>query len=459
MAGKKERAGMPTHLILLAAGEGTRMQSDRPKVLHEIAGAPMIAHTLATADGIEVGKRIIVTGHGGDLVKAAVTELDPDVIVVEQPERRGTAHAVTMTSDILARAAGDVAVMNGDNPLISPETLQNMIAARAAGSDLVVLGFHVHRPNRYGHLVQSGDRVQKIVEWKDATEEQRALTLCNAGLYLGDVQTLLRLANAVGNDNAAGEHYLTDIVELANAEGLAVTSVTCDETEALGVNTRAELAAAEAAFQSRARAEALENGVTLHAPDTVFFAFDTHIGRDAVIEPNVVFGPGVTIESGATIRAFSHLEGCHVGQDAIVGPYARLRPGAELSNKVKIGNFVEIKNAEIGEGTKINHLSYVADADVGSGVNIGAGTITCNYDGVFKHRTKIGNNAFIGSDTMLVAPVTIGDGAMTATGSVVTLDVPAGDMAVARARQDNKPDFALKFFEKLRSAKAAKAKG
>jgi bifunctional UDP-N-acetylglucosamine pyrophosphorylase/glucosamine-1-phosphate N-acetyltransferase len=333
-----------------------------------------------------------------------------------------------------------------------------MAEARAAGADVAVLGFHAADPGRYGRLITEGDRLTKIVEWKDATEDERAITLCNSGVMMAATGTLMRLLKSVEPHNAAGEYYLTDAVELAVAEGLAATVVTCDEAETLGINTREDLAQAEAVFQANARAEAIANGVTLHAPDTVIFAHDTAIGRDAVIEPNVVFANGVTVESGARIRAFSHLEGAHVGAGAVVGPYARLRPGTELSNDAKIGNFVETKNAAIGEGAKVNHLSYIGDAAVGDASNIGAGTITCNYDGVFKHRTEIGERAFIGSNTLLVAPVTVGDEAMTATGSVITKDVPAGDLGVSRARQDNKPGFARKFFEKLRAAKAKKDK-
>jgi len=267
------------------------------------------------------------------------------------------------------------------------------------------------------------------------------------------------LLDGVGNDNASGEYYLTDIVAIARARGLRATAVTCDEAETLGINTRAELAVAEALFQARARAAALENGVTLVAPDTVFLALDTYLGRDVVVEQNVVFGPGVSVETGAVIRAFSHLEGCHVGAGAVVGPYARLRPGAELANGARVGNFVEIKNAQIGEGAKVNHLSYIGDAEIGDATNVGAGTVTCNYDGVMKHRTVIGKRAFIGSDTMLVAPVSVGDEAMTATGSVITRDVPDGALALARARQVNKPGLARKLFEKLKSAKKNRGEG
>jgi bifunctional UDP-N-acetylglucosamine pyrophosphorylase/glucosamine-1-phosphate N-acetyltransferase len=304
----------------------------------------------------------------------------------------------------------------------------------------------------------TGETLDRIVEFKDATEAQKAIRLCNSGIVCAEAGLLFDLLGEVKNENAAGEYYLPDIVAIARARGLSAGVVVCDEAETLGINTRAELVAAEAAFQARARAAALEDGVSMPLPETVVFAHDTVIGRDAVVEPHVVFAPGVTVESGARIRAFSHLEGCHVSRGATVGPYARLRPGAELAEDVHVGNFVEIKNATVDEGAKINHLSYIGDASVGKKTNIGAGTITCNYDGVFKHRTTIGAGVFIGSNTMLVAPVTVGDAAMTASGSVITKDVEAGALAVARAKQDNKPGFAVKFFERLRSLKAAKAK-
>jgi bifunctional UDP-N-acetylglucosamine pyrophosphorylase/glucosamine-1-phosphate N-acetyltransferase len=449
---------MATHLILLAAGAGTRMLSDRAKVLHEVGGAPLFAHALASAAHLD-GRRVIVTGHDGEAVTRAALDFDDTLITVDQPERLGTAHAVTMAAQALDGAGGDTLMLFGDTPFIRPETIEAMASARAEGADIVFLGFETHSPNRYGRMVTEGDRLLKIVEWKDATEAERAITLCNSGVVMASTETLLALAARVGNDNASGEYYLTDIVEIARHDGLTTQVVRCDEAETLGINTRADLARAEAVFQARARAEAFETGVSMQAPETVFFSHDTVIGRDAVIEPNVVFGPGVTVESGATIRAFSHLEGCHVSSGAIVGPYARLRPGAELANDARVGNFVEVKNAQIGEGAKVNHLTYIGDADVGDGSNIGAGTITCNYDGVFKHRTEIGKGAFIGSNTMLVAPVRVGNGAMTATGSVVTRDVPDGAMAVARVKQDNKPDFATRFFARLRAAKAAKQKG
>ncbi|MGB8621581.1 MAG: bifunctional UDP-N-acetylglucosamine diphosphorylase/glucosamine-1-phosphate N-acetyltransferase GlmU, partial [Paracoccaceae bacterium] len=352
----------------------------------------------------------------------------------------------------LADFAGDVAVLYGDTPFISPGALTAMAAARAS-HDIVVLGFEAAKPGRYGRLVMNGDALERIVEFKDATSEERAITTCNSGVIMGDRQTIMTLLDGLSNENASGEYYLTDIVALARARGLSATAVTCDEAETLGVNTRAELAAAERVFQERARAAALEDGVTLIAPETVFFAHDTVLGRDAVVEPNVVFGPGVTVETGARIRSFSHLEGCHVSRGGVVGPFARLRPGAELAEDVHVGNFVEIKNATLDEGAKVNHLSYIGDASVGAGTNIGAGTVTCNYDGVFKHRTEIGAGAFIGSDTMLVAPVTLGDGAMTGSGSVITSNVPEGALAIARARQVVKPGLARKMFEKLKEQK------
>jgi bifunctional UDP-N-acetylglucosamine pyrophosphorylase/glucosamine-1-phosphate N-acetyltransferase len=434
------------------------MLSDRPKVLHEIGHAPLFAHALASGAVLEPERTVLVVGHGAEAVAEAAREIDDAIAIAVQEEQKGTAHAVLAAAPALDGAGGDTVVLYGDTPFIRPETLEAMKAARAA-HDIVVLGFEAADPARYGRLILDGDRLLRIVEFKDATPEERAIRLCNSGVVMAGTATLLRLCAAVRNDNAAGEYYLTDIVGLARTEGLSATVVLCDEAETMGVNSRADLAAAEAAFQTRRRAEALAEGVTLTAPETVFFAHDTWVGRDATIEPNVIFGPGVTVETGARIRAFSHLEGAHVGAGAIVGPFARLRPGAELANDSHVGNFVEIKNAQIGEGTKVNHLSYIGDATVGDGTNIGAGTITCNYDGVSKHHTEIGARVFIGSDTMLVAPVKIGDGAMTATGSVITSDVPPGALAVARARQETKPGYATRLFEKLKAAKAARVKG
>jgi len=449
---------MGTALIVLAAGRGTRMNSDLPKVLHEIGHSPLLHHAMAAGMALEPSRMIVVAGHGAEAVERAATDFDEGIVTVRQETQDGTGHAVMQARAALDGFSGDAIVLYGDTPFIRPETLEAMLAARGR-ADVVVLGFEAADPGRYGRLVTQGDTLERIVEFKDADDATRALTLCNSGVIAASAETLFALLDRVGNDNASGEYYLTDIVGLAREAGLTAEVVRCDEAETLGINTRAELAAAEAAFQSRRRLEAMEDGVTLLAPETVTFARDTVVGRDTVIEPNVVFGPNVTIESGARIRAFSHLEGCHVSRGATVGPFARLRPGAELAEDVHVGNFVEIKNAQVGTGAKVNHLTYLGDADIGAGTNIGAGTITCNYDGVFKHRTTIGRDAFIGSNTMLVAPVTLGDGAMTATGTVVTHNVPAGDMAVGRSKQTNKPGFATRFFEKLRATKAAKSKG
>lgn len=450
---------LPTALIVLAAGQGTRMNSDLPKVLHPLGGAPLFLHAVNAGQGLEPARIVLVTGHGAEAVANSAAKLGLEVEIALQAEQLGTAHAVTQAQEALKDFTGDALVLYGDTPFISPETLDNMATARSDGHDVVILGFTAPDPGRYGRLVMDGDSLQKIVEYKDATEAERAINLCNSGVVMADAQVLFDLVNAVGNDNTSGEYYLTDIVEIANQRGLSATAVTCDEAETLGINSREELAKAEAIFQTRARAEAVENGVTLLAADTVYFAYDTLLGRDCVIEQNVVFGPGVSVETGATIRAFSHLEGCHVGSGAIVGPYARLRPGTELSNDAKVGNFVEIKNATIGEGAKVNHLSYVGDASIGDGANLGAGTITCNYNGVEKFHTEIGARAFIGSDTMLVAPIKIGADAMTASGSVITKDVPDGALALGRAKQEIKPGAARKLFEMYKSAKAKRQKG
>lgn len=449
---------MPTAAIILAAGQGTRMQSDMPKVLHELAGAPMFAHTLASAASMQPEKVVLVVGHGGEAVAMAAKDIDPDIEIAEQNEQLGTGHAVTQARAILAGFDGDVVVLYGDTPFISPDTLDAMCAARAKGHDVVILGFEADDPARYGRLIMSGDKLDRIVEFKDASDEDLRVTLCNSGVMMADRAVMFDLIAEVGNDNASGEYYLTDIVGHASARGLSATVVTCPEAETMGINSRADLAKAEAIFQAKARTAALEGGVTLIAPETIFFSHDTHIGRDVVVEPNVFFGPGVTVETGARIRAFSHLEGAHVGGGAVVGPYARLRPGTELGNGAKVGNFVEIKNAILGEGAKVNHLSYIGDASIGDAANIGAGTVTCNYNGVEKFRTEIGARAFIGSDTMLVAPVTIGAEAVTASGSVITKDVPAGALALGRAEQVTKPGAGRRLFEMYKYAKANRKK-
>ena len=443
---------MNVALIILAAGKGTRMKSDLPKVLHPIAQAPMLVHAMRAGQALEPDRTVIVAGHGAEAVGRAAQAQDEMAEVVIQAEQKGTAHAVAQAAATLRDHEGDALVLYGDTPFIRPETLERMVEARAT-HDLVVLGFEAADPARYGRLVMEGGDLARIVEFKDATEAERAISFCNSGVIAARTRTLFDLIEAVGNDNASGEYYLTDIVAIARARGLTATAIACDEAETMGVNSRPELARAEALFQARARADAVEDGVTFYAPESVYFAYDTVIGRDTLVEQNVVFGPGVTVESGAHIRAFSHLEGCHVSRGAVVGPYARLRPGAELAEDVRVGNFVEIKNAVLDEGAKVNHLSYIGDASIGAQSNIGAGTITCNYDGVSKHRTEIGARVFIGSDTMLVAPLRIGDGAMTGSGSVITEDVPGDALALGRAPQVTKPGMARKLFDLLKSRK------
>ena len=441
---------MPTALIVLAAGEGTRMRSELPKVLHEVAGAPLISHALAAGEALAPQRTVVVAGHGADLVRLAVQAEAPGADVVIQRERRGTAHAVAQARAPLEGFAGDALVIYGDTPFIRPRTLERMAEARGGGADVVVLGFEAENPGRYGRLIVEDGRLVRIVEHADARADERAVRLCNSGVVMAQAEALWSMLDEVRDDNASGEYYLTDVVGVATARGLRAEVVVCDEAETLGVNSRADLASAEASFQDAARLRMLEEGVTLTAPATVHFSLDTILGRDAVVEPHVVFGPGVRVEGGARVRAFSHLEGCVVEAGAVVGPYARVRPGTRVGPGARIGNFVEVKAAEIGAGAKVNHLSYVGDAHVGARANLGAGTVTCNYDGVSKHRTVIGADAFVGSSTMLVAPVTVGAHALTGSGSVITRDVPAGALAVGRARQRTIPDRARALMQRLR---------
>jgi bifunctional UDP-N-acetylglucosamine pyrophosphorylase/glucosamine-1-phosphate N-acetyltransferase len=449
---------MSNSVIILAAGKGTRMESDLPKVLHHLAGAPMLLHVMSSSATLEPERLVIIAGHGADAVGAVARDYSETAQVVLQSEQLGTGHAVSQAKSALADCTGDVIVLYGDTPFVRPETLQALLAARKT-ADIVVLGFQAANAGRYGRLVMQGSAVSRIVEYKDASEQERAITFCNSGVICAKADVLFSLLEAVGNDNASKEYYLTDIVQLANDRNLSVAAVHCDEAETMGINSRAELAQAEASFQSRTRMEMMALGVSLTAPETVYFAYDTVLGRDSQVEPNVVFGPGVTVENGARIRAFSHLEGCHISSGAVVGPYARLRPGTELAENVRIGNFVEIKNARIEDGAKVNHLSYIGDANIGEASNIGAGTVTCNYDGVGKHHTEIGASVFIGSNTMLVAPVTVGDAAMTASGSVITKNVEPGALAIARSEQSNKPGLAVKLFAMLRRKKVKQQKG
>jgi bifunctional UDP-N-acetylglucosamine pyrophosphorylase/glucosamine-1-phosphate N-acetyltransferase len=447
---------MSVALIILGAGKGTRMNSELPKVVHPIAGAPMLVHAMRAGAALDPVHTVIVAGHGAEAVTKVAHDYDHEAKVVLQNDQLGTGHAVLQAADALVGFEGKVIVLYGDTPFVKPETLQAMLDAKA---DVVVLGFEPEDAGRYGRLVTDGASLERIVEFKDASPEERAITLCNSGVICCFAPLLFELLNKVSNDNTTGEYYLTDVIGLARTAGHTATVVTCLEAETLGINSRAELAAADALFQAASRLSLLEDGVTLVAPETVYLSLDTLIGRDTIIEPNVVFGPDVTVESGVTIRAFSHLEGCHVSRGSIVGPYARLRPGAELSENVHVGNFVEIKNATISEGAKVNHLSYIGDASIGERSNIGAGTITCNYDGVMKHHTEIGADVFIGSNTMLIAPVTIGNRAMTGSGSVITSDVEPEALALSRAPQIEKPGMAQKLFDMLQAKKARMNRG
>lgn len=444
---------MPTVLIVLAAGQGTRMKSALPKVLHPLGGAPLFAHAVRSGQCLSPERTVLVTDAESDAVPAAASTLGLEIEVAVQAEQLGTGHAVLQAEQALRGFSGDAVVLYGDTPLIREGTLKRMKSARESGHDIVILGFEAADPGRYGRIVLDGSELKRIVEFRDATDSERAITLCNSGIVMADAKQLFELCGSLSNENASSEYYLTDIVERGRDRGLAATAVICDEVETLGINTRAQLARAEAAFQDRARTNAMDEGVTMVAPETVFLSYDTQLGQDCVLEPNVVLGPGVTVEAHATIRAFSHLEGTYVGRGAVVGPFARLRPGTMLSSGAKVGNFVEIKNASLGDGAKANHLAYIGDASVGPETNIGAGTVTCNYNGVEKHRTEIGARAFIGSDTMLVAPVRVGDDAMTGSGSVITKDVPDGALAIARASQSTRPGAARRLMELYRKSR------
>ena len=433
--------------IVLAAGEGTRMRSARPKVLHAIAGRSLLAHVLAAVHGAGIDRTAVVVGPDADAVADEARRALPNAEVFVQAERRGTAHAVLAARAAIERGADDILVIFGDTPLIRPQTLAALRAAIADGAAVAVLGFKPADPIGYGRLVTQGPELLAIVEHADANDKERTIALCNAGLMALDGKVALKILERIGNANRKGEYYLTDAVKIARDMKLRTVAMESTEDEVMGINTKAQLADAEAVMQHRLRQAALEAGVTLVAPETVHLAADTKLGRDVTVEPYVVFGPGVTVEDGATIRSFSHLAGAHVGKDAIVGPFARLRPGAQLEEGVHIGNFVEIKEALIEAGAKANHLSYIGDARVGAGANVGAGTITCNYDGAAKHRTDIGKGAFIGSNSALVAPVKIGDGAYVGSGSVITADVPADALAIGRGRQTVKEGWAKRLRE------------
>ena len=432
--------------VVLAAGKGTRMKSDLPKVLHRLAGAPMIGHVLGAAGAAGIARAALVVGPGMDAVGEAGLAVVPEAQVFVQSEQLGTADAVKAAAPAYEACGGPVLVLYGDTPLLRAETLKAVLGELEAGADLVVIGFEAADPTGYGRLLfDDKSRLQGIREEKDATPAERALTLCNSGIMAFHASaTLSDLLSRIGNDNAKGEYYLTDAVALAHQDRLQTRVVLSNGEEVLGVNSRSELSVAEGLMQRRLRAAVMEHGTTLVAPDTVFLSYDTVVGRDVVIEPNVIMAPGVTIEDGAMIRGFCHLERARVGAGSTVGPFARLRPGAELAPGAHVGNFVEIKNAKVAEGAKVNHLTYIGDASIGPNANIGAGTITCNYDGFSKHRTEIGAGAFIGSNSSLVAPVKIGDGAYVGSGSVISKDVPDNALALTRATQEERDGWASK---------------
>jgi bifunctional UDP-N-acetylglucosamine pyrophosphorylase/glucosamine-1-phosphate N-acetyltransferase len=439
--------------ILLAAGQGTRMKSSRPKVMHALAGRPMIQHLTDMLEGLKVEKSVVVIGPDMQVVSERLAP----IATVVQKDRLGTAHAVAQAGPLLKDFDGTVLVLYGDTPLITAETVKRMLDRRAKSPSpsVVVLGFRPADPGEYGRLVTGPEGLRAIVEHKDATIEQRAITLCNSGVMALDGRILWELLEQIGNDNAKGEYYLTDIVGLAVRQGLIADYVEAEAEELLGVNSRAELAAAEMVVQNRLRKKIMAGGATLTDPQSVYFAWDTKIGQDVVIGQNVVFGPGVTVADDVEIRPFCHLEGVSIEARAQIGPFARLRPGAQIAAGAHVGNFVEIKNATVEQGAKVNHLAYIGDARIGAAANIGAGTITCNYDGFGKYHTDIGAGAFIGSNSALVAPVKVGDGAIVGAGSVITKDVAEGALAVGRSSQMELPGWADRF----RSKKKAEKKG
>ena len=444
----------PLAVIILAAGQGTRMKSSLHKVLHPIAGRPMLLHLLATVDALSPERRVVVVGAGREQVENAIQGCE--IAIAVQDQQLGTGHAVAQAAEALKGFVGDVLILYGDVPLVSAGTMQAMLDRLNRGDEprAVVLGFRPDDTAAYGRIIADGQGViTKMVEYKDADAGERGVTLCNSGLMAVHSGELFVLLDKIGNNNAAGEYYLPDIVMLPGARSAVVET---DPTEVAGVNSRGELAAVEAAWQSMRRVEAMREGVSLLAPDTVFFSYDTHIEPDVTIAPNVVFGSGVTIAAGAKIHAFSHLEGAKVGAGCEVGPYARLRPATELEAGAKVGNFVELKAATLGAGAKANHLTYLGDVSIGAGANIGAGTITCNYNGFLKHKTIIGDDAFIGSNSALVAPVTIGAGAIVGAGSTITRDVRADALALARPAQEEKPGWASGFRERMKARKARK---
>jgi len=442
--------------IILAAGEGTRMRSAVPKVLHQVGGLPIIGHVTRAAHAAGSTRIALVTGPRHDAIRKAVTAMQPDVVHFEQTEAKGTAHAASMARELFETAQGYVAVVYGDHPRLRGENFRVVLDRLDAGLDVAILGFEPKDPTGYGRFITDGETLLEIREHKDATEEERRIRLCNACILAFRAEVFRDLIDKVGNDNVQSEYYLGDLVGLANKAGKKVGFGIAPEDDVIGVNDRSQLARAEGLFQDVRREDFMKAGVTLHDPKSVWFSYDTEIAQDVTIEPNVVFGPGVRIETGAVIHAFSHLEGAHVGPNTSVGPFARLRPGANLGAGAKVGNFVEVKQADIGKGAKISHLSYIGDASIGAEVNVGAGVITVNYDGYNKHRTIVGDNAFIGSNSSLVAPVTVGAGALVASGSVITEDVQADALALGRSRQVSKPGRAKTIFAAAQAKKLSK---
>jgi bifunctional UDP-N-acetylglucosamine pyrophosphorylase/glucosamine-1-phosphate N-acetyltransferase len=447
----------PLAIVVLAAGKGTRMKSELHKVLHPIAGRPMLEHLLASAQDLAPQRRVVVAGHGREQLEKS---LGTRATIAVQDPQLGTGHAVQQAETALASFEGDVLILYGDVPFVRADTMRAMIERLHApdAPAVVVLGFEPADPLQYGRVLAHDDgRIAMMVEYKDATDEQRACRLCNSGLMAVKSADLFDLLAKVGNDNSQGEYYLVDIVNIATLEGRACAVIVTDDADEVGgINSRGELAEAEGRWQAKRRISAMADGATLIAPETVFFSWDTRLGRDVTVEPNVVFGPGVTVADNVVIHAFSHLEGATLESGVAIGPYARLRPGAMLKAGSKVGNFVEMKNAVLGEGAKANHLTYLGDATVGAGANIGAGTITCNYDGYFKHQTVIGERAFIGSNSALVAPVKIGADAIVAAGSAVTRDVADGELRLVRGEQLVKPGWADRFHDAMKKKKAEK---
>jgi bifunctional UDP-N-acetylglucosamine pyrophosphorylase / glucosamine-1-phosphate N-acetyltransferase len=441
--------------IVLAAGEGTRMRSTLPKVLHLVAGRSLLAHVLDTVREAGGTATAVVIGPGHEAVAAEARRFLPEAEIHVQDERRGTGHAVLMAKAAVERGADDVVVIFGDTPLIRAQTLRRLRGALADGAAVAVLGFSAADPTGYGRLITDQGQLIAIREHKDATATERSVVLCNGGLMALAGKDALRILQQIGNDNSKKEFYLSDAVAVARKMGLKTAVIEAEEDEVRGINTKAQLAEAETVLQQRLRQAALDAGVTMTAPETVFLAADTRFGRDVVIEPYVVFGPGVVVEDGAVIHAFSHLAGAQVGKGASVGPFARLRPGARLGEKSRVGNFVEVKEADIGAGAKANHLAYIGDATVGAEANIGAGTIFCNYDGQAKHHTEVGRGVFIGSNSALVSPVQIGEGAYVATGSVITENVPGDALVFGRARQVVKENRAAALRKKAAAGKKA----